>query len=77
MRIAIAMRDMIEISLDLFNPPAEKAAELRAIARGIEESIDSLEIAQEARPLVETAIREGNLTPEEGTAFIKGCFRVR
>ena len=68
---AVIMDDLVDITIRLVNPSKSEVAKLRELADSFRSEIDNIAIASEARPFVEEAVRSGELTPDEGAAFIR------
>lgn len=73
----VVRSNMIEIAIDLFNPPEEEVTLVReSLARAIGK-VDRLKLLQETRPMIQRSIDAGELSPQEGEAFIKSVTGLR
>ena len=68
---AIVLETLVETSIELFHPSEAEAARGRALVERFRDQVDTLQIAQDMAPVVETAIQNGELSPEEGAAFLE------
>ena len=68
---AVVVGDITEIAINLFNPSEEEAAVARWKVSKITERIDTLKLLQETRPMVQAGIEAGDISPEEGEAFMQ------
>ena len=68
---AIVLETLVETSIELFQPSEAEAARGRALVERFRDQVDTLQIAQDMAPVVETAIQNGELSPEEGAAFLE------
>lgn len=67
----VVVDDLAEISIALLQPSEEYATALRESVTEIVSQVDTFELLQETRPMVQEAIDVGDILPEEGEAFIQ------
>ena len=69
--------NLMEVAIDLFNPPEEEIVLARqSLSRAIE-NVDRLKLLQKTRPMIQRSIDAGELSPQEGEAFIKSVIGLR
>lgn len=73
---AVVTSQLIETTIQLTNISESEAAEGRAIVANLTDTIDTMEIVNETKPLVEDAIISGDITPEEAADFFKALGNV-
>ena len=68
---AVVLDTLVETSIELFQPNEAQAAKARATVERFRNKIDTLQFYQDMAPVVETAVQNGELSPEEGAAFLE------
>lgn len=67
----VVLETLVETSIELLQPSEAQAAQGRATVERFRNKIDTLQFYQDMAPVVETAIQNGELSPEEGAAFLE------
>lgn len=68
---AVVLETLVETSIELLQPSEAEAARARAMVERFRSKVDTIQIYQDMAPMVETAIQNGELSPEEGVAFLE------
>ncbi len=65
--------EMLDLGMDLFNPPEEEIAFSRKSLAETVERVEMFKLLQETRPEIQAAIDAGDFSPEEGRELIKAA----
>lgn len=68
---AVVLETFMELSIDLLKPSEAEIANARALVESYKQDIDTLQLFRDTVPIVDAAIRAGELSPEEGAAFLE------
>ena len=73
----IFANNFVELTIDLFELPPEKASEMRDLAGQVAVEVDTLTLLQETRPWVQESIDTGVLSPEDGELVIEAVTGLK
>ena len=73
---AVVTSQLIETTIQLTNLSDAEAAEGRAIVASLTDTIDTMEILNDTKPLVQDALRSGDITLEEASDFLEALGNV-
>ncbi|MDE0427360.1 MAG: hypothetical protein OXN25_21100 [Candidatus Poribacteria bacterium] len=74
---AVFANNFVELTIDLFELPPERASEMRDLAGQVAVEVDTLTLLQETRPWVQDAIDTGVLSPEDGELVIESVTGLK
>ncbi len=73
---AVVTSQLIETTIKLTNLSNAEAAEGRAIVANLTDTINTMEILNDTKPLVQDALRSGDITLEEAADFLEALGNV-
>lgn len=73
---AVVTSQLIETTIQLTNLSDAEAAEGRAIVANLTDTIDTMEIIDDTKPLIQDAFRSGDITLEEAADFLEALGNV-